>query len=783
MGYSGCKLTLIFTLTVSLLSGTFSQAQEVEKGKIIRKIEIKGNKRIGSAAIKGAVRLKEGDPYSPEAVAQDVSSIWAMGFFDNVEVVLEDFEDGIKLTFQVTERPVIKAIIFEGNEELGSGKLEGVLELKERDYLKYYLVKLDEGKIKDLYLKKGFQFAEIRSELKRLDGEVELIYRIKEGPRATIKGISFKDNKSIESKKLLKQIKTRKRRFPTLIFKGVFDSDKFEEDEGRLKDYYIDKGWLDVQVKGELSYSPDRTDIYITFIIEEGERYYVGKITLKGNKLFSIADLLGGMELYEGGPFLPPVLEEDAKNVRLLYGEQGFINATVRAKRVFSPLEAKVEVTYEIEERERVYLEEIRIRGNEKTKDNVVRRELTFFPGERFDSVKIHNSHEKLMATGYFDMQSPLPVNMYGEPGSRPDRSNLVIETREGRTGLLRFGGGFGINSGLFGDISYSDKNFNILDPPKDSRDFVTGDAFRGAGHIFSLKLSPGLRRNEAVLSLTNPSIFDSVYSAGSSLFFFTRKRETWDEVRKGTRFSLGRMLTKTLSVAISPEFEDIGIQNVDFFAPALVKALRGSQKKLGTELRSIWDTRDNFTFPTKGHTVDGSLEGSVIDVDIVRFTAGAVKYYPIFDFPWWGKHVLSVKGSLGLVRSTTSEEVPIFERFFAGGSGSIRGFDFRGVSPIDPRTGQVVGGEAILLAGVEENFPIYKKFLRGVVFLDAGKVDEKDIKFDKMRAAVGAGFRVTLPLFGRMQIGVDFGIPVMKEPEDATKFFNINIGGPGGGN
>ncbi len=757
-------------------------AQTPEKTKILRKIDIKGNKRVGTAAIRGAVRLKEGDSYNPEAVSQDVSSIWAMGYFDNVEVILEDYEDGLKLTFLVTERPLVRAIIFEGNQELSRGKLEEVLEVKEGDYLKYYLVKLGEEKIKELYSKKGFQFVNVASEIRRLDGEADVIYRIGEGPKATVKEVQFVGNDAFSSRKLMKQVKTRRRRFPTLLFRGIFDGDLFEEDKEKLKEFYIDKGWLDVKAEGKLDYSPDRSDIYVSFVIEEGERYYVREITLKGNRLFTNLDLLLAMKLRRGEPFLPPSVDEDAKEIKTLYGEQGYIDAIVRPKTAYNPLEATVDLSFEITEGQRVFIEEVKITGNDKTKDNVIRRVLTFSPGQRVDTVKIRESRERLENTGYFDTQAPQAVGIYSEPGSTPDLANVLVEVKEGRTGMLRFGGGFGMTSGFFGDISYTDRNFNIFDPPKSFHDFITGDAFRGAGHILNLRLSPGIRRNEVILSLTNPSIFDSPYSLGGSLFFFTRRREDYIEERRGTRMSIGRMLTKNTHLSLSPEFGDVVVRDVEPIAPVEVKAMEGSLSKLGAELRLIRDTRDNIYFPTKGSLIDASLEGSTLDVEIIRYGVSATRHKSLFEFPRGKKHVLSLKGTLGVVMSHAEDgEVPIFERFFAGGTGSLRGFDFRGVSPVDLATKEQIGGEKLILFGVEDNFPIVKHFLHGVFFVDVGKADDS-LSFSRMRVAVGPGVRITLPFFGRMTLGLDFGIPIMKESEDDTKLLGINVGGQGAG-
>ncbi len=766
----------VFCLTY----GLSVQAQEAEKGQIIRQITIRGNKRIGTAAIKGSIKQRDGDFYSPEAVSQDVSSIWAMGFFDNVEVVLEDLADGLKLTFLVTERPVIKAVIFEGNEHIKTGKLEDLLEFRERSYLKHYLVKLGEENIRDLYLKKGFRFAKVSSKIRKVDGDVEVVYDISEGPKVTIKKVLFEGNNSISNKKLGKQIKTRRKRFPGFLFRGLFDKDKFDEDKGRLREYYVDKGWLDANVEGKLTYSKDREDTYVTFVIDEGERYTVNNITVKGNKLFSTSTLLDDMILYTRGPFLPPIMEEDTRTIRTLYGEQGFVNARVIPKKLFSPVGPSLDLVYDITEGERLYIEEIKIRGNEKTEDHVIRRELTFFPGGRFDSVKIRESHERLISTGYFDKQSPMPVNMLSERGSRPDLANVIVDVTEGRTGLLRFGGGFGVNSGLFGDISYTDNNFNLFDFPKSFHDFLSGDAFRGAGHIFNIKFSPGLKRTEAIISLTNPSIYDSVYSGGGSVFFYTRSWQHYNEKRRGGRFTLGRMLTPNLSVALTPDFEDIEIRDVLSTASKLVQESKGSRMKLALGARTIWDTRFPFRSPTKGHLIDAEAEVSGLDVDTARFVLSVKQYVKIWNPDWWGAHILGLKGTLGMVTSLTDEPVPIFERFFAGGTGSIRGFSYRGAGPVDKTTGETIGGDSLIVYTIEDTFPLYGNMLKGVFFIDVGKagVNTGDIGFDKMRVSVGPGLRFTMPFFGRMSLGVDFGFAIKKQPTDSTKVVNINIGG-----
>lgn len=768
------------------------------EGKIIRKIEVRGNKRISTAAIKAATRIKEGDIYSPEIVSQDVDAIWAMGFFDNIEVKLEDFEDGLKLIFLLTERAVIKEIVFQGNKKLSTTKLRGALELKRKEYLKYYLLKLDEERLKSLYVEKGYHFAEIKSDVKVTDGDAVVTFNINEGLKTYIAKIIFNGNKSIKSKKLKKQISSRARRFPSILFPGKFKSKDFESDIDTLKEYYNKEGWLDVTVRGEVTYNADKTKITIIFHIDEGERYYVDIVTIKGNTIFSRSELRALLKLKEGEPFLKERFEEDTKQIKTLYGEQGFLKAIVEPKRFFTPEKAKIDVTYDIVEYDRFYVNKIKISGNDRTKDNVIRRELNFYPGDRIDTDRIRDAHRRLLNTGFFDVQSGEPTSISFEPGPKPDNIDILVDVKEGQTGLLRFGGGFGANVGAFGDVSYSDRNFDILDFPKDFHDFISGNAFRGAGHVVTLRFSPGVLRQEAVFSFFNPAVFDSTYSFGLNLFLFQRIREIYDEGRKGARVTVGKEILKDLFLRIIPGYELMEITNVDDNVPSIVRDAEGGFNRLALELRLIYDKRDNYYFPTKGHEIGSSFEATAMDVRIARATIYGRKYFTVFDVPDWGKHVLTLASTVGIIGSTgvqnlrePTKDVPIFERYFAGGFGSIRGFEFRGVSPTErfafvDANGQTVfsdeeqvGGKSLLLGSAEYSIPIYRDVLRVVTFVDAGKADEGigDLNLTNMRVAAGFGVRIMVPFFGRAVIAIDYAIPFIKKPGDETQPISFNMG------
>ncbi len=781
-----CKYAFIaLTFVIFLLLGSYVplNAQETEETRpFIKKVEVKGNQRISTATIKSAVKIKEGDIYDPQAMSQDVDAIWLLGFFDNIEVEVEPYEDGIKLIFLVTERPVVRDVIFIGNRKIKTKKLEEAVELRKGDYLKYYLLKSGEDKIREIYEKKGFHLVDVKSEEKRVNGYADIIYNIDEGGKVHIEEIDFVGNKTFTDKRLLKIISTKRRKFPSFLFPGRFDQDKFNEDIEKVKAFYGGGGWLDVDVKRKTKYSTDKSKMFIEVLVEEGERYYVDTIVIKGNKLFTDTEIRDILELKEGDAFLPETLQKDSQNIRAAYGRQGLMNTNVKVSHTYKPVEPKIDLTYDIREGERIFIEKIIISGNDKTKDNVIRRALLFFPGERLDTEKIRISQERLTHTGYFDNESGAPTDISFEPGSKPNTKNVIVNVKEGRTGLLRFGGGFGANTGLFGDVSYTDKNFDIFDLPKDWKDFTSGNAFRGAGHIVTLRFSPGFQRTEGMFSFQNPSVYDTGYSLGFSAFIFRRAREDYDEERKGGKITLGKEILRGLVLRLTPDYEVIGVQNVDSNAPQIVKEIEGSSSKLSLELSATLDRRDNPFIPTKGYKVDSAVEVSGLDVDVVRFIVKAKKYNTIFDFVRWGKHVISYGGTFGIIESTTGGGVPIFERLFAGGSGSIRGFSFRGVGPIDPVTKEQIGGKVLIIGTAEYTMPVYSDMVRGAFFIDAGKADTdvNDINLSNMRASLGFGFRVRVPFLGNSVVSIDFGFPFISKSEDDEQTLTFNFGGSG---
>ena len=774
-------VALVITLYFSYAKIAYAETQE-KITRIIKKIEIKGNQRISTTAIRNSIRAREGDPYDPQLTSQDVDAIWSLGFFDNIGVELEELRDGLKVVFLVTERAVIDEIQFQGNKKIKAKKLKKQIGIKEGEYIKPYLLKLDEDKIKELYIKKCFHRVLVHAESKVVDGKTVVVFNIEEGSKIRIAEITFTGNNNFKRKKLLKQMESRQKRFPAFIFPGRFEQKKFESDIVKVKEFYMNNGWLDVDVGWEITYSEDNTRMFLNIHVKEGERYYVENLRIEGETLFTEEELKEKLKLKEGGPFFLDAVDKDTYQLRLTYGEQGYIAASVREKHVFSAEGTKVDVSFTVDEKDRYYIEKIKISGNDKTRDSVIRRQITFNPGERLDTEKIRDSQRRLTNTGYFDMESGAPAGINFEPGSEANKQNILIDVKEGRTGMLRFGGGYGANIGAFGDISYTDRNFDVFDLPKSWNDFLQGNAFRGAGEILTLRFSPGFFRTEIMLSLTNPSVFDSPYSAGVSLFDYLRWYEEYQQENMGSRVSVGREIQRDFFVRLSPAFDIIDIERQDNKedTPQDVLDVERSHLKAGITLSANIIKTDNIYMPSKGYEGESSLEFAGLDVDIAKYKFQTTRYSTLFEVPKWGKHVIAYGGTFGIVEPTSGSEVPVFERFFAGGYGSIRGFEYRGVAPVDEKTGDQIGGELLVVMNAEYLVPIYKDILRAAVFVDTGKADEKvsDINLDNFRLSTGVGLRVNIPFLGRSTIAIDYGIPVIKEKGDELQAFSFNFGG-----
>jgi outer membrane protein insertion porin family len=456
--------------------------------------------------------------------------------------------------------------------------------------------------------------------------------------------------------------------------------------------------------------------------------------------------------------------------VRETYGEVGYVDASIRPTVDFTDEPGTVDVTLKIEEGAVVHIGDIRIEGNRFTQDRVIRRELRFFPEEAVNTKLVEKAKRRLEGTGLF---KPGGIQITTIPTANPEVEDILVRVEETETANFILGAGVSSNSGVVGNISLVQRNFDISDWPKSQQEFWRGESFRGAGQLMQVVLEPGTQLQRYRVDFREPHLGGSDYSFSTSAFLFDRSRDSYDERRIGLNFGFGKELSENLQAFMNLRLENINISSIDADAPKDVKDVKGSSGLTSVEVGLVKDTTDSFLFPTEGYRLMGSVEQAGAlggSYTFTRVVFDGRKYWTITRDVLDRRSVLAVRGRV----ANAFGDPPIFERFFAGGQGSIRGFKYRGVGPHENDT--AVGGDFMALASAEYSFPIFEKTLTGVLFLDTGTV-EKTISFSSWRSSVGFGVRFTVPFFGPVPFALDFGIPISKKSGDETEIFSFSIG------
>ncbi len=521
-------------------------------------------------------------------------------------------------------------------------------------------------------------------------------------------------------------------------------------------DYSIEELW-----KGYVS---------VNINIYEGKKYSVGSVMITGNSVIDTSEILKVMtEIQKGKVFSREKLTVDIANIRSLYFDRGYIFANVRKSVSLDSVTGKVEVKINIIEGGLAYIDRVKVQGNTRTRDIVIRRELRMHPGDRFDGTQLKRSKERLNNLGYFE-----DVSFDIEDTDRPDRKNLVVQVKEAKTGSFSFGGGFSSVDQVVGFIEIEQKNFDIANWP----------TFTGGGQKLQLRAETGSTKNNLLLSFTEPWIYDYPVSGGFDLYKKTRNRRSnigfaYDQERVGGNIRFGKQLTEYATGNIFYKFEEVTIENIqdDVSADLLSEEGTNAVSQIGTSVTS--DHRDSIFSPTTGFVVTGGIDvaGSVLggDKDFYRTQVRGSYYIPL-KF----KSVLELRFRAGIVDAYgDSKKVPIFERFFAGGARTIRGYNERQVGPLDSKTNDPIGGEALLVSNVEFTIPLIN-FIKLAAFFDTGNVWAKteDFASGQFKSGMGLGVRVKTPIG---PVNLDYGYPLNDEPGEDQRtgkfYFSISRG------
>ena len=733
--------------------------------KVVKAVEVRGNKTIGIATILAKIKTRVGQEYLQSVVSDDLKRLYNAGYFSDVTVDREQYEGGFKVIFYVEEKPVIQKITFSKIRYYKPKALLNKLKSKKGKFLDNKTLKDDIRTIQELYTKKGLTLAsvDVEKNIDELTNKAMLHFIIKEGQRVKIVRIEVLGNKAFPDKRIRKVIKTRR---AWLFNSGYLKEEILEEDVVRIRSFYEKEGFIDAKASFEYEESKENR-LIVKISIDEGKQYFVDTIDVTGNEKASKQEILDVMtEVKEGGVFSREKLTVDLANIRALYFDRGYIFANVKETTSLNPDTGRVAITLDMQEGKLAYINRIKIQGNDRTRDIVIRRELRLYPGDRFDGGKLRRTKERLRNLGYFE-----DIAYDIEDTDLPDQKDLVVQVKEAKTGSFSFGGGYSTIDQIVGFVEIEQKNF----------DFTNWPTFTGGGQNLVLRAESGSTRNNMRLSFTEPWLFDYPISGGFDLYRSQRDRErdvgfAYDEKRVGGGVRFGKQFTEYISGGINYTNEKITIDNFEDDVSSALLAEEGENTVSSLGFSLARDTRDSIFAPTKGLLVDGVVDvaGGILggDKDFYRLTGRASYNIPLkFD------SVLEFRVKGGLVDAYgDSSSVPIFERFFAGGAKSIRGYDERTVGPLDVATDDPIGGEALLVGNIEYTIPIID-FLKLATFFDTGNVwsKAKDIGKGNFKSGVGVGLRVKTPIG---PVNLDYGYPLDDEPgeEDRSGKFYFSV-------
>jgi len=760
-----------------------SSAAESLKGRTVEDVRVVGNTQVATAVILNLVRTHEGDKFDPATVAEDYQRIYGLRKFSDVEAKVEPTEKGVIVVFTVTEQKQIKRINFIGNAALDTQTLQNTIDLKVGESIDQFRISLAKQAIENLYHDKNFPFAHIDLDTDLLARRGEVTFIVVEGPNVRIRKITFRGENNqpltFSTDRLKSQLSSKTWIF--IIRPGTFDPAILEDDVAALRRYYESKGFFDVRVGRKLVWSPDLSQVQIDFLVDEGVRYKIDRVEFVGNSSVSVNRLRKNLKMLEGANYDQDVVQRDIREMVRDYSPLGYIYdeestdpayLRITPRTVFSSEPGHMILEYDVSEGRPFRLGRIIIKGNTRTMDKVVLREMHVEPGELYNSGEIQDAIERLKGTPYFSNVAVTPI------GDDPDTRDLLVEVTEAKTASFNVGAGINSNGGIGGNLTYEQRNFDITDWPSSIGDVFSDRAFIGAGQDFRASLEPGTQQTNASIRFTEPYIFDQPYSLTNEIYYRDRTRENYDDVRVGDRISLGHRFDYVYSGSFSLRGEDVNIENIqdkEVRSDQILDLSGHSQlSSVGVQFRR--DTTTRGLLPSKGTTTTIGLESYGLlggDFQFEKATASFDYYQTLSEDLLDRKTILRFYGDLGYIFGGDN---PFFERFYGGGIGSIRGFAFRGVSPRDGPEQDRVGGDFSATGSVEVSFPLATEILRGVVFTDFGTV-EHDVQLGVVRSSIGAGVRLTLPFLGQVPIALDLAVPITKDHYDSTQFLSFSLG------
>jgi outer membrane protein insertion porin family len=780
-----------------------AQGVDALEGKPIQAIRFDGDFRSSESFLREQVRSKVGDPFSFTVLDDDVKRLYGRVAGD-LRAYPIAVEGGVEIRFFVNEQPLVRDLYYPGLDSLEIDDLNkasaprGGLRLRRGRHYEEHRANLDERLLIELLEAKGYFFAEVDREVTPAGaGQVDVFFQVREGPRTRVQTIEFSGNVHGEDDTLHRLMRTQTHVL-YIIRAGYFQRSALDEDIERLMAWYRGEGFLDVRVYlDDISFNEDRSRVNLQVQVDEGPRYTIRSVAIAGKPgVFTGEALKRDIETQPGDFFDGLGLQRDLIAIQKRYADRGYSFARATQRHKVAADGHQVDVTFTLFEGQPVTIEQVVIEGNWKTRDDVIRREISLKPGDLFNAEELDQSRARVGRARLF---KDLAVSF--EKGTAKDLYDMHVRVEEADdTGQILFGGGVSTSSGFFGRVAYIQRNFDLMSPPTSWADFAKGHWFAGGGQTLSITAEPGSQRSTYRLAFTEPYLladyvpipiqFRTSFSYADSVLArsFTETRLEWTaglgyRVTRDSLLELGYRVTRTrifdLDVDAPADVIEVADKNL---VSAISLGFRWNKNRIDQNLLAY----AGYAFEVFGEAAGGPLGG---DHDFWRLDFDANWQTTLFQFPGTSRHVISLRGNAGIMGDYgRSDSVPIFERFFAGGPRSVRGFQVRSVGP--QADDEPIGGNVRVTGTAEYSFPIIPgfdqtyapqwrgDFLRGVAFIDVGNVEPRfnDFTTDDFRVAWGLGLRIKLPVFPA-PLALDFAFPLQLKDGDDEEVFSLSVG------
>jgi len=779
-----CMMTALAAwIVLSPVAAAQSPASAAAQGMVISDVIIQGNKRIPSQHVLSWIHSRTGTTYDPNTVADDIKEISKTHQFYNVEMRVERDKPApgsCILYVLVSEVPgIVQSIEYNGGNHAKKDDLELATGVKRGSPMNPFMNQLACQSIERYYHDKGRAFAQCSLREGSQASDERVVFDIIEGPVVRVSGIDFVGNTFVSAGVLRTHVNSS-RAFLDFLG-GQYEESIVIDDKNKLEEYYRSFGYESVRVDIELVPNEKHDLVKLVFHVNEGPRFRVthSELDARGQAAPFAPQLQHLISQKDGEFFSGADTKVDSTNMQDWLGYQGY-KAAVRVEKVWGTNDQKgtMQVKYEIEDTTPLpaRVGNIYVIGNDRTREDVIRRQLRIYPGQILSYPDVRISERNLDRLGIFANNPETGQKTEIEVLPQPDPNNpfhdVLVKVNEQPTGSLLFGLGVNSDSGLTGSVVLNERNFDILNWPTSIDELLSGSAFRGAGQEFRAEAVPGTQAQRYDVSFREPYLFDSPYSFKIDGYYFSRIYNEYQEDRIGGRVTVGRRLGDNWTVSGSVRLESVNIYNIEAGAPPQISDFYGNHFLAGFSLGVTYDTRDSYLRPTSGMTANASVEEVIGSYTFPKVSFEVNKYFTALQrADGSGRQVVALRS----IVAWSGDNTPVFERFYAGGFQSLRGFEFRGVGP--DINGFKIGGDFMFLNSIEYQVPLLANDrLYTLAFIDSGTV-EQSVEIKNYRVTAGFGFRISVPMLGPVPIALDFGFPLIQAPFDNKQIFSFSVG------